>query len=216
MSWDAIIFDCDGTLVDSERLGNEILVGYLEQFGVSLTVDEALARFHGVHMAHCIAQIEAIRGKPLPETFVPELRVRMAAAFTERLRPIAGAADLVRSLTVPYCMASSGPREKIELSLSLTGLLPLFEGAIFSSYEVGQWKPDPGLFLHAASALGVAAGRCVVIEDSLPGIRAGLAAGMTVFALQAYGRDPLIPDQVRSVANLGELLEIFREAKVAV
>jgi HAD superfamily hydrolase (TIGR01509 family) len=216
MSWDAIIFDCDGTLVDSERLGNEVLVGYLEQLEVSLTVDEALARFHGVHMAECVAQIEAIRGTPLPETFVAELRARMVAAFTERLRPIEGAAVLVRSLTVPYCMASSGPREKIELSLSLTGLLPLFEGAIFSSYETGQWKPDPGLFLHAASALGVDPGRCAVVEDSLPGIRAGLAAGMSVFALQPYGRDPLIPDRVRSVANLGELLDVFREAKVAI
>jgi HAD superfamily hydrolase (TIGR01509 family) len=169
MSWDAIIFDCDGTLVDSERLGNAVLVEYLERFGVVLTVDEALARFHGVRMAECVAQIEALRGAPLPEMFVAELRERMAAVFTDRLRPIEGAADLVRSLTVPYCVASSGPREKVELSLSLTGLLPLFEGAIFSSYEIGQWKPDPGLFLHAARAMGVTPGRCAVVEDSLPG-----------------------------------------------
>jgi beta-phosphoglucomutase-like phosphatase (HAD superfamily) len=142
VSWDAVIFDCDGTLVDSERLGNEVLVEYLEQFDVSLTADEALARFHGVHMAECIAQIEAIRGAALPQAFVGELRLRMASAFTKRLQPIDGAADLVRSLTVPCCVASSGPREKIELSLALTGLLPLFENAIYSSYEMGRWIWD--------------------------------------------------------------------------
>ena len=215
MTWDAIIFDCDGTLVDSERLGNEVLIEYLEQFGVTLTVDEALARFHGIQMTECVAQLEALRGAALPASFVPELRERMARAFRARLQPIEGATDLVRALTIPYCLASSAPREKVELSLSLTGLLHLFEDVIFSSYEVGSWKPEPGLFLHAARTMGMAPERCAVVEDSLPGINAGLAAGMSVFALQLHGHDPRTPREARVVTHLKELHDVLREAKVA-
>lgn len=88
MSWDAIIFDCDGTLVDSEHLANEVLVEYVEQFGLTLTVEEALARFHGVQMAVCVMQLESLRGSPLPPSFVSGLRERVADAFASRLRPL--------------------------------------------------------------------------------------------------------------------------------
>ena len=106
-------------------------------------------------------------------------------------------------------MASSGPPEKIATSLSLTGLRPFFEGRVFSSYDVGVWKPDPGLFLHAARAMGVAPGDCVVVEDSLPGIQAGLAAGMTVFAFQPQDVDPRIPAEVTVLKSLLELRSLL-------
>src|SRR5205814_3978267 len=108
-------------------------------------------------------------------------------------------------LSQPICVASSGPMEKIELSLSLTGLLRFFKGRIFSSYDVAAWKPDPGLFLHAARAMGVAPWDCAVVEDSLPGICAGLAAGMTVFAFQPLEADPDIPAEVTVLKELLEL-----------
>src|SRR3954451_12710581 len=130
-----IIFDCDGTLVDSEVLSNEVLVEAVAEHGLSLSLEDAIASFLGGKMADCIAQLEARLGRPLPADFVPLLRARTADAFRTRLRPIHGALDLLRSLSSPFCVASSGPREKIELSLSLTGLLPFFEGRIFSSYE---------------------------------------------------------------------------------
>jgi HAD superfamily hydrolase (TIGR01509 family) len=182
MRLEAIIFDCDGTLVDSEGIGMEVLVEVASAHGAQIDVDDALQQMRGFKMAECVARIEQRCGVTLPESFVPEVRRRTADAFRRRLRAIDGARDLLASLRVPYCVASSGPREKIELSLSLTGLLPLVGDRIFSSYEVGSWKPHPGLFLHAAAALGIDPSSCAVVEDSAVGIEAGLAAGMQVFA----------------------------------
>jgi HAD superfamily hydrolase (TIGR01509 family) len=209
MTYDAIIFDCDGTLVDSERLVNGVIVDYAAEFGIALTVDEALARFTGIRMADCVMQLEVLRGAPLPASFVPELRKRMAAALASGVQPIEGALELVRSVSVPFCVASSGPREKIELSLRMTGLLPYFEGRIFSAYEVGSWKPDPGLFLHAARSLGVPPARCAVVEDSIPGIQAGLAAGMNVFALSNGLLPSQMPSPVHVVSGLREFTALL-------
>src|SRR3954447_23101673 len=99
MHCDAVIFDCDGVLVDSARLANEVLVASLQPFGIRLTVEDAMARFCGVQMAECVAQLELLRGTPLPESFVPELRRQTASAFTDRLKPVTGALDLLRTLT---------------------------------------------------------------------------------------------------------------------
>jgi HAD superfamily hydrolase (TIGR01509 family) len=200
-----ILFDCDGTLVDSEHLGNEVLAGYACELGARLTAEEAVAAFRGRKMADCVAELESMIDGSLPEDFVPELRRRTADAFRQRLRPVDGAIDLVVSLIVPFCVASSGPREKIELALDVTGLLPYFAGRIFSSYEVGAWKPDPGLLLHAAHAMGARPEECLVVEDSLPGIRAGLAAGMNVVALQMGEADAMIPREVHIIRHLSEL-----------
>lgn len=211
----AIIFDCDGTLVDSEALANEVLVEAVAEHGLRLSVAEALAAFRGGKMADCVAQLEARLGRPLPATFVPDLRARTAREFRSRLRAVEGALELVRflsSLPLPICVASSGPIEKIELSLSLTGLMPFFEGRIFSSYDLDVWKPDPGLFLHAAPSMGVAPGDCAVVEDSLPGMRAGLAAGMTVFAFQPYGVGPATVEGTTTVKKLIELRDLIAQS----
>lgn len=192
----AIIFDCDGVLVDSERLANAVLVEYVREFGLILSLEEALTRFTGGKMADCVAELERRLGRRLPDHFVPTFRERSATAFRAHLRPIEGVEALVNSLRqrkLPYCVASSGPREKIELNLRITGLLHYFQALIFSAYEVEKWKPDPGLFLHAARVLGVEPQQCAVIEDSQPGINAGLAAEMMVFAYQ--------PESVQSVAR---------------
>ena len=209
MPFDAIIFDSDGTLVDSEHLASEALVEQAALSGVTLTVDEAVTRFRGGRMADFITYCERLQGKSLPDSFERDLRKRMADVLTTRLRPVDGALELVRSLSVPFCVASNGPRAKIELCLEITGLLPYFKDRIFSSYEVGVFKPDPGLFMHAARSLGASPARCAVVEDSSPGIRAGLAAGMTVFALaQGLSGEPL-PPQVQVVSGLRELIGRF-------
>jgi HAD superfamily hydrolase (TIGR01509 family) len=154
-------------------------------------------------MADCIAEIEAQLGSPLPAHFIPELRKRIADLFRDQLLPMPGAVELVRSLTIPCCVASSGPREKIELSLAITGLLPMFTDRIISSYEVNSWKPDPGLFLHAARMMGIPPEACAVVEDSPPGIQAGIAAGMQVFALCDSPND--LPDGVTAISCLLDL-----------
>ncbi|RFB67611.1 MULTISPECIES: HAD-IA family hydrolase [unclassified Herbaspirillum] len=202
---DLILFDCDGTLVDSEIVAADAWVEHSARFGVSITAVEALEKFKGVNMADCVAEIERLAGSPLPASFVTELRDLMAIMFRARLQPIAGALELVQSLAVPFCLASNAPREKIELCLRVTGMLPYFEGRIYSAYDVQKWKPDPALFLHAAAAMGVAPARCAVVEDSLPGVKAGLAAGMTVFALQSEDHVLTLPDGVHVIRELAEL-----------
>jgi HAD superfamily hydrolase (TIGR01509 family) len=212
----AIIFDCDGVLVDSERLANAVLVEYVREFGLVLSLEEALAQFTGGKMADCVAELEQQLGHRLPDHFVSTFRERSAAAFRTHLRPIEGVAAIVKNLHqrgLPYCVASSGPREKIELNLEITGLLDSFRERIFSAYEVGKWKPDPGLFLHAAQALGIEPQHCAVIEDSQPGIQAGLAAGMMVFAYQPQAAQSLVQDKpaiqsrsgVHTVTRMAEL-----------
>lgn len=202
---DLILFDCDGTLVDSEIIAADAWVRHIAGFGVSRTPAEILARFKGAHMADCIADIERQSGCALPPDFESGLRALTAELFEQHLQPVAGARELIRALEMPFCLASNAPRDKIELCLRLTGLLPYFEERIFSAYDLQKWKPDPALFLHAAAAMGVEPARCAVVEDSLPGIEAGLAAGMTVFALHCDADQPHLPQGVHVVGELAEL-----------
>jgi HAD superfamily hydrolase (TIGR01509 family) len=105
----------------------------------------------------------------------------------------------------PVCVASNAPRSKIELCLATTGLARFFEGRIFSAYEVGSWKPDPGLFLHAAQAMGAAPARCLVVEDSAPGVIAAREAGMQVVALLHEEAPDWLPEGVPAIRALAEL-----------
>jgi HAD superfamily hydrolase (TIGR01509 family) len=154
-----------------------------------MELDEALTLFRGRKMSVCITEIESRLGFAVPGDFVPNIRTRMADTFRKELRVIDGVHAALDLIDLPVCVASSGPPEKINLSLELTGLLSVFEGRIFSAYEVGSWKPDPGLFLHAARTMGVDPAACAVIEDSLAGVQAGMAAGMQVYAYTPEG-DP--------------------------
>ena len=205
----AIIFDCDGTLVDSETLSGEVLVEYIAEHDLTLSLDEAVSIFRGVKMDVSVRELERRLSVRLPPTFIPEYRSRMADTFRKRLKPVDGALELIRSLKQTFCVASNAPREKTELSLALTGLLPYFQSAIFSSYAVGNWKPEPHLFLHAAQSMGVKPTECVVIEDSLPGIAAGVAAGMDVIAFQPGKIDSRIPSGMKVIRHLSELQEEF-------
>jgi HAD superfamily hydrolase (TIGR01509 family) len=207
MPIEAVIFDCDGTLVDSERLANAALAECVAPFGLRMTAEEAMQAYVGGKMADCVADLERRLGRKLPDTFVPEVRRRTAEAFRAGLKPMEGALDVLQKLQLPFCVASSGPMEKIELSLALTGLLRFFASdRIFSAYDVGSWKPDPGLFLHAAGAMGVAAERCAVVEDSLRGVEAGMNAGMRTFWFQPQGPLPPTVEALHRLADLPDLL----------
>lgn len=185
---EAVIFDCDGTLVDSEWLANAALVECVAPFGLRMTAEEAMQTYVGGKMADCVADLERRLGRKLPESFVPEVRRRTAEAFRAHLQPIEGAREVLQKLRLPFCVASSGPLAKIRLSLELTGLARFFSSdRIFSAYDVGAWKPDPGLFLHAAGAMGIAPEHCAVVEDSLRGVEAGTNAGMRTFWFRPYG-----------------------------
>jgi HAD superfamily hydrolase (TIGR01509 family) len=202
-----VIFDCDGTLVDSEPLACAVLAECAREQGIEISAEDALTRFKGARMADCVRDLEAMRGSPLPATFIEETKQRQNVAMIERLKPMEGALELLEAMHHPYCMGSNGPRAKMELTLGTTGLLHFFKDNIFSAYEVGAWKPDPQLFLHAAQHYGIAPEHCAVIEDSLPGILAGVAAGMQVFALKEPGV-PEIPNLPEGVVRIDSLYHL--------
>lgn len=187
MRFKAIIFDCDGTLVDSERVGNQVIIESLRDFGLHLDLEEAVAAFAGRKMTDTLAIIEARLGHPVPTDYLTQLRAQMAAAFKDRLEAMEGVHDLLKILKVPLSVASNGPHEKMQVSLGVTGLLHYFEDRIFSAYECNSWKPEPGLFLFAANQLGIDPAHCAVIEDSPLGIEAALRAGMTPFGYAPRG-----------------------------
>jgi len=174
------VFDCDGVLVDSERLAVAVESRLLGELGWALTEDEVLDRFVGRSDAYMLAEIERALGRPVPEwsdLYIEHLH----AAFEAELTAVEGIHDALDELALPSCIASSGTHEKMRLTLGLTGLLDRFEGRIFSASEVEHGKPAPDLFLHAAERCGVEPERCVVVEDSRSGVEAARAAGMRSF-----------------------------------
>jgi HAD superfamily hydrolase (TIGR01509 family) len=200
----AVIFDCDGVLVDSVGLAAEVLAEYLGELGFDVTPAEARRRFGSGKMADYVARFEAETGQRLPASFEQELRARREVVFRTRLRAVEGARELVARLPVPSCVASNGPMAQIEHSLRMVGLLAAFEDRIFSAYTVRAWKPEPQLFLHAARALAAAPEECAVIEDTELGLQAAVAAGMLAFAYFPGGGLPR-HHSVRTLRHLHEL-----------
>jgi HAD superfamily hydrolase (TIGR01509 family) len=202
-----VIFDCDGTLVDSEVIANEVLQAVAAEEGLHVELDDLMSHFRGRRMADGIAELELAMGRKVSSEFVQNVRDRERDALSLRLQPMKGAKELLRSLNVNICVASSAPTEKIINSLAATRLLTYFEGHIFSSYDIGSWKPEPEIFLHAARSMGCEPCDCVVIEDSVLGIQAALAAGMRVYALQPNGSGTRSTEDVKMISQLSDLLE---------
>lgn len=188
-----VIFDCDGVLVDSELITNRVFVTLLNEHGIPLTLDDMFEQFVGRSMAYCWQLVSTLLGKPLPEHLVEEYRVRTIAALTLELKAVPGihaALDELDAMHLPYCVASSGTHDKMQITLGLTGLLPRFAGRIFSVTDVAHAKPAPDVYLLAAKSCNVKTQACCVIEDSPTGVAAGVAAGMIV-----YGYSALTPAQ---------------------
>jgi HAD superfamily hydrolase (TIGR01509 family) len=179
--FEAVIFDCDGVLVDTEVITNDIWVEMAAELGAAVDPKQMMDRIRGAAMHTSMQWLAGELNRELPDDFEAVFRGRAAERFRRDLEPIAGVVELLGALQVPYCVASNGPRHKMNVSLNAAGLMPYFEDRIVSAYEVGLFKPDPGLYLAAAEGLAVESSRCAVIEDSLPGVQAGIAAGMTVF-----------------------------------
>jgi HAD superfamily hydrolase (TIGR01509 family) len=174
-----VIFDCDGVLVDSERITNQVFADMLGEFGLAFTLEDMFEHFVGRSMAQCLDKIAALLGKSPPAYFVATYRARTQRALEAHLRPVPGITEALAQITIPWCVASSGEHKKMRLTLGLTGLLPHFEGKLFSVTEVARPKPAPDVFLYAASRCQVAPGDCAVVEDTPTGVEAAVAAGMT-------------------------------------
>jgi len=175
-----VIFDCDGVLIDSEVIFGRVLGECMIAAEFPITIEEAILFGLGKNNLTLAAAVEAQFGRPLPEGFFDGMRARVDTVFARELRPIAGIEDLLASLSAPRCVASNSRLERVRQALSLTRLLPLFEPHIYSASQVERGKPAPDLFLFAARQLGAPPADCIVIEDSMPGVEAAIAAGMPV------------------------------------
>ena len=187
MAIELVIFDCDGVLVDSEAITTRTIVDTLADEGLAWSFAHVREAFHGGRMADVVERAEEALGRPLPEDYVPRFRERLFARLRAEIEPVPGILEALDALPYPMCVASNGPREKMEATLGTTGLLRRFEGRVFSAYEVGVFKPEPDLFLHAARTLGADPAACVVVEDSDGGLTAALRAGMRAVAYVGQG-----------------------------
>jgi HAD superfamily hydrolase (TIGR01509 family) len=176
-----VIFDCDGVLVDSEPIMNRVLSEQLCSAGIRLSVSEVMRRFVGKTRDQCLALAREIAGRDLPEGFAARWDAAVFDALRREVKAMAGVPEVLQQLTVPYCVASNGVAERIRVTLTAAGLMPRFEGRMFSSGEVANPKPAPDLFLHAAKSMNVPPAACVVVEDTATGVKAARAAGMRVF-----------------------------------
>jgi HAD superfamily hydrolase (TIGR01509 family) len=176
-----VIFDCDGVLVDSERIAVRTDVKVFAKLGWVLTEAEIIERFVGLSDKSIKAAIEAHLGCVLRDDWEAEFQALYREAFAAELTPVPGVVDTLDQITLATCVASSGTHDKIRFTLGLTGLYERFVGRIFSAYEVARGKPAPDLFLYAASRMGVDPAACAVVEDSPYGIEAARAAGMRAF-----------------------------------
>jgi HAD superfamily hydrolase (TIGR01509 family) len=198
MGWDLVIFDCDGVLVDSERISVRIDVDVLAQLGWPLSETEVIERFVGRSEEYMIGEIEAHLGRRLAPDWEEPFRHLYREAFDAELEPVDGVVAALDAIVAPTCVASSSSHERLRHTLGLTGLLDRFDGRIFSAEEVANGKPAPDLFLHAAATLGADPARCAVIEDSHYGVEAARAAGMRAFA---YGGGVTPADRLRGPAT---------------
>jgi HAD superfamily hydrolase (TIGR01509 family) len=177
---DLIIFDCDGVLVDSEVLSCRCLSKVLAGYGIDLGVDRALDLFLGRSTTAVLDHYEAL-GRSIPEQFSAELKTGVRAAFLSALCPIEGVRAVLEGLQTPHCVASSSDFDRVSFSLSLTDLAPHFGKRLYTAQMVERGKPAPDLFLYAAERMHADPRRTLVIEDSVSGVRAAKAAGMTAW-----------------------------------
>jgi len=210
-----VIFDCDGVLVDSERLAGESMRLSLLELGLEMSIADIRKAFVGLSWADCLKKIEAAIDGPIQDGWLERIQLRDKKWFVEQLEPVAGVRDLIgvlRAHAMPFCVASSGEIAKMHMTLGVTDLLPYFEDVLFSATMVERGKPHPDLFLHAADQMGHAPETCVVIEDSVHGVTGAVAAGMRVLA---YAGDPHNDVEALRAAG-GEIVNDMAEVPAAI
>ncbi|WP_299594767.1 HAD family phosphatase [uncultured Microbulbifer sp.] len=178
-----VIFDCDGVLVDSETIVCRVLAEEMTRLGMPATAEELDEQFSGRPSKDCILDIETRYGGPLPQSYFNATESRIREAFHTELEAVTGIREVLEKLQttgLQTCVASSGPHAKMQITLNKTGLWDYFHGRIYSADDVGRGKPWPDLFLHSAAQFDVAPEHCLVVEDSIAGVKAAVAAGMPV------------------------------------
>ncbi|SFD37860.1 haloacid dehalogenase superfamily, subfamily IA, variant 3 with third motif having DD or ED [Algibacter lectus] len=205
-----VIFDCDGVLVDSEPLSIQVLVDIANEYGANIDLAYGMEHFKGSFFDACKRMISELAQKELPDSLESEYRQRSFEAFKKDMKPVEGVKGVLKNINRPFCVASSGPEDKIELNLGLTGLLSFFENKIFSCYKIQKWKPDPAVFLWAAETMGFKPEECVVIEDSISGVRAAKAGGFDVFGYVAHDYNNQLKDEAtQTFDSMDKLLSMI-------
>lgn len=213
-----VIFDCDGVLIDSERLSVRVDAQVLTEMGWPTTEAEVIERFMGRSHAYFVSRLEEHLGKQLDADWEKPFLHLYSEAFEAELAPVDGVVVVLDQLLLPTCVASSGSHEKVRRNLEMVGLYERFEGRIFSADDVAQGKPAPDLFEHAARQMGVSPGACVVVEDSQYGVQAARAVGMRVVGYAGgltpaewlSGADTIIIEDMREL--LGALNELKQQS----
>jgi HAD superfamily hydrolase (TIGR01509 family) len=201
VAFDLVIFDCDGVLVDSEVISCQTHADVLTHCGYPITVAQVFSRFLGRSLKQATLEVEAELGRSLPDDFNTQLQERLFRHFTTDLQAVVGITQALDAIDLPVCVASSGSHERMRISLGATRLYDRLSPHIFSSSQVTNGKPAPDLFLFAAAQMRAAPSACVVVEDSVAGIRGAVAAGMT--ALGFHGGSHCGPDHAASLQAAG-------------
>ena len=178
-----IIFDCDGTLVDSEPLTNKVIAEMAGELGITMTWEEATKLWGGKTIDAVVYGMKELSGNELPDDWVPRLVQNVSNAYKHDLVPMDGISEVLDSLTIPTCVASNGRPGHVENSLKITGLYKYFKDKVYTASEVAHPKPAPDLFLYAVDKMDFPKEECVVIEDSIPGVTAAVRAGIRVLGL---------------------------------
>ena len=212
--YDGIIFDCDGVLVDSERITSRVWAGLLTGIGLPTTTEQSLATYLGNSMGRCLEIVTEQLGHRPPDTLLARFYDEVKVAPAREVTPVEGIVALLDALDtagIGYGVASNGEHEKMRTTLGATGLLARFDGRRFSAVDVARPKPAPDLFLHAAEALGFEPVRTIVVEDSPLGVQGAHAAGMTVIGYaELVAPDRLLAaGAVHTVDQLRELLPLI-------
>ncbi|RCV88673.1 HAD-IA family hydrolase [Billgrantia montanilacus] len=204
-----LLFDSDGTLVDSEILLAEVMGEILPSFGLPFSARQYMEEFRGVRFQTIIEALESRHGALVDGRFpVMEnaMRGRMETRMRAELLPIDGMPDALAALAGhPKAVVSNGPAQKILCAMQSSGLAHHFGNNLYSAYALGVWKPDPGLYLKAAEGMGYPAQRCVAIDDAAVGVAAGLAAGMQVIHLNRFPEEEMTPEGAIAITHPGEL-----------
>ncbi|HAB2277186.1 TPA_asm: 6-phosphogluconate phosphatase [Salmonella enterica subsp. enterica serovar Agona] len=209
---EAVFFDCDGTLIDSEVICSRAYVAMFQEFGITLDLETVFKRFKGVKLYEIIETISKEYGVTLRrDVLEPVYRAEVARLFDTELEAIAGANTLLESIKTPMCVVSNGPVSKMQHSLGKLGMLHYFPDLLFSGYDIQRWKPDPALMLHAANAMKVNVEKCILVDDSSAGAQSGIAAGMEVFYFCADPHNkPIDHPNVTTFTDLAQLPGLWK------
>lgn len=209
---EAVFFDCDGTLVDSEVICSRAYVTMFQEFGITLDPEEVFKRFKGVKLYEIIDIVSLEHGVTLAKTESEHVyRAEVARLFDSELEAIEGAEALLSAITAPMCVVSNGPNNKMQHSMGKLNMLHYFPDKLFSGYDIQRWKPGPALMFHAAKAMNVNVENCILVDDSVAGAQSGIDAGMEVFYFCADPHNkPIVHPKVTTFTHLSQLPELWK------